>query len=189
MTSRVFRKVALDRLSSPEQLDQLVQVTPPQGWVALGILAGLLLAVVLWGWFGSISVEITAAGILQLRESRVAFPLAKQELEAILLLPVEEGRKVAPGMEAHLFLGTRNDDEQRFISGDVRGVEVVTGDGGQFARVEVSVRQGGNASASSLIQSSSLNSTSSAKVTGRIVVQHTRPLQLLIPALRGLGGM
>ena len=35
----IFRKVALERLSSPEQLDQLLQVTDPKGWMALGALA------------------------------------------------------------------------------------------------------------------------------------------------------
>ncbi len=34
----IFRKVALERLSSPEQLDQLLQVTDPKGWLALGAL-------------------------------------------------------------------------------------------------------------------------------------------------------
>jgi HlyD family secretion protein len=29
----IFRKVSLERLSSPEQLDQLMQVTDPRGWL------------------------------------------------------------------------------------------------------------------------------------------------------------
>jgi len=31
----IFRQAALDRLSSPEQLDRLMQVTLPTGWIAL----------------------------------------------------------------------------------------------------------------------------------------------------------
>ena len=38
----IFRKVALERLSSPEQLDQLMQVTSPKGWLALAGLGALL---------------------------------------------------------------------------------------------------------------------------------------------------
>ena len=35
MKDRLFRKVALERLSSPERLDELMQLTTPGGWLAL----------------------------------------------------------------------------------------------------------------------------------------------------------
>jgi HlyD family secretion protein len=60
----IFRKVALERLSSPEQLDQLLQVTDPQGWLALAAVAALLAAALGWGVFGSIPTEAAGAGIL-----------------------------------------------------------------------------------------------------------------------------
>ena len=60
----IFRKVALERLSSPEQLDQLLQVTSPQGWLALGTLGAILLASLGWGIWGTIPTEATGAGIL-----------------------------------------------------------------------------------------------------------------------------
>jgi HlyD family secretion protein len=60
----IFRKVALERLSSPEQLDQLLQVTSPQGWLALGTLGAILLASLGWGVWGTIPTEATGAGIL-----------------------------------------------------------------------------------------------------------------------------
>lgn len=61
---QIFRKVALERLSSPEQLDQLMQVTTPQGWLALTALGVLLATAVAWGVYGSIPTEATGAGIL-----------------------------------------------------------------------------------------------------------------------------
>ncbi len=60
----VFRKVSLERLSSPEQLDQLMQVTNPRGWLALGALVALLIAAFIWGIFGSIPTEAFGEGIL-----------------------------------------------------------------------------------------------------------------------------
>jgi HlyD family secretion protein len=60
----IFRKVALERLSSPEQLDQLLQVTDPQGWLALAAVAALVAAALGWGFFGSIPTEAPGAGIL-----------------------------------------------------------------------------------------------------------------------------
>lgn len=60
----VYRKVALERLSSPEQLDQLLQVTNPQGWLALSALLALLIAALVWGFLGSIPTEAAGQGIL-----------------------------------------------------------------------------------------------------------------------------
>ncbi len=60
----IFRKVALERLSSPEQLDQLMQVTSPRGWLALWAMVALAGAALLWGVFGSIPTEAIGEGIL-----------------------------------------------------------------------------------------------------------------------------
>lgn len=60
----IFRKVSLERLSSPEQLDQLMQVTNPRGWLALISLLLLLTTALLWGFFGAIPTEAIGEGIL-----------------------------------------------------------------------------------------------------------------------------
>jgi hypothetical protein len=64
MNSNVFRKVSLERMSSPEQLDQMMQVTTPRGWVVLAALIVLIIFAVFWGIFGSISTKVTGMGIL-----------------------------------------------------------------------------------------------------------------------------
>lgn len=64
MNPDVYRKVAIERLSSPEQLDSLVRVTSPRGWLAL-IGIGLLIAAALyWGIFGTMSTMVSAQGVL-----------------------------------------------------------------------------------------------------------------------------
>jgi HlyD family secretion protein len=60
----IFRKVALDRLSSPEQLDRLMQVTSPKGWIALWALGGVLVLALIWGIFGIIPTKVNGQGIL-----------------------------------------------------------------------------------------------------------------------------
>lgn len=60
----IFRKVSLERLSSPEQLDQLMQVTRPRGWVALGALGGLIVLAVLWGFVGVVPSRVAGQGML-----------------------------------------------------------------------------------------------------------------------------
>ena len=60
----MFRKAALAKLSSPEQLDSLMQVTTPKGWIALIGLIVLILAGLVWGIFGRTAERVSGAGIL-----------------------------------------------------------------------------------------------------------------------------
>lgn len=60
----LFRKSALDRLSSPEQLDTLMQVTSPLGWAALSAMGGLLVVAFLWSIFGNLPTKVMGQGIL-----------------------------------------------------------------------------------------------------------------------------
>jgi HlyD family secretion protein len=60
----VFRKVSLDRLSSPEQLDQLMQVTDARGWIILAAFSTVLVIAVLWGFLGKIEQDVPCSGML-----------------------------------------------------------------------------------------------------------------------------
>jgi HlyD family secretion protein len=60
----VFRKVSLDRLSSPEQLDQLMQVTDARGWIILSSFGIVLATAVLWGCLGSVAHDVPCSGML-----------------------------------------------------------------------------------------------------------------------------
>ena len=64
MGKEIFRKVSLERLSSPEQLDQLMKVTTPAGWVSLAAIGGLLVVMLTWGLTGSIPTKVAGQGIL-----------------------------------------------------------------------------------------------------------------------------
>jgi HlyD family secretion protein len=95
----IFRKVALERLSSPEQLDQLLQVTNPRGWLALGALGAVLLASLAWAVLGSIPTEAGGEGIL-LRQGGVTSLVAAEQgqVEEVLVAVgdrIEKGQVVA----------------------------------------------------------------------------------------------
>jgi HlyD family secretion protein len=64
MPPQIFRRIALDRLASPEQLDQLTQVTTPRGWISLAALYLLLVTGVVWGVVGRLPEKVTGNGIL-----------------------------------------------------------------------------------------------------------------------------
>ena len=60
----IFRKVSLERLSSPEQLDHALHVTTPKGWVGLLALFSVLAAALTWGILGSIETTVTGQGLV-----------------------------------------------------------------------------------------------------------------------------
>ena len=64
MAKQIFRKVALERMSSPEQLDQLITITSPLGWLSLFAVGALLASAVFWGMYGSIPTKVQGQGIL-----------------------------------------------------------------------------------------------------------------------------
>jgi HlyD family secretion protein len=64
MRTDIFRKVALDRLSSPEQLDQMMQVTTPRGWLGLATLGALVVVALFWSVVGNIPERVEGQGIL-----------------------------------------------------------------------------------------------------------------------------
>ena len=95
----IFRKVSLERLSSPEQLDQLMQVTSPKGWIALLSMIGLLTIALVWGFLGYIPTTAAGNGIL-LRKGGVATIVSAgsgQVAEVLVALGdvVEKGQVVA----------------------------------------------------------------------------------------------
>ncbi|MBL1178792.1 NHLP bacteriocin system secretion protein [Pantanalinema sp. GBBB05] len=60
----IFRKEALERLSTPEQLDQLPQVTGSMSWLFLLTLSGLIVGAFVWSFLGRIPVTVEGKGIL-----------------------------------------------------------------------------------------------------------------------------
>jgi HlyD family secretion protein len=63
-SSPLFRKVALERMSSPEQLDQLLRVTTPRAWFALIGLIALVSVTILWGFLGQVTSKVGGQGVL-----------------------------------------------------------------------------------------------------------------------------
>ncbi len=63
-SERIFRKVALERASSPEQLDLLMRVTNPRSWIMLLGLIVLLSTGIAWSIMGQIPVQVSSPAVL-----------------------------------------------------------------------------------------------------------------------------
>ena len=60
----LYREKALKKLSSPEQLDQLITVVNPRGWIALAATGLVVVLFVIWLFYGSIPISIDGDGIM-----------------------------------------------------------------------------------------------------------------------------
>jgi HlyD family secretion protein len=94
MNTDIFRKVSLARLSSPDQLDQILRVTTPKNWIALtGI--GLLLSVAVgWGYLGSVPTKASGQGVIV--RSGGVLNVVSPAAGILLSMPVKIGDRIKP---------------------------------------------------------------------------------------------
>ena len=59
MNESIFRQKSLERISSPEEIDNYMKVTRPSLWLVLGVIVLLLAALILW----SVTVRIEATTV------------------------------------------------------------------------------------------------------------------------------
>ena len=60
----VFRQAALDKLASPEQLDQLMQITSLRSWLGLVGIFLIVIATIIWSFIGEIPTKVNGKGLL-----------------------------------------------------------------------------------------------------------------------------
>lgn len=110
-SERIFRAAAIERLSSPEQLDQLVRITRPFDWAAALAIGLALVSVVAWSLIGKIATRTPGDGILIIGGGQVvdAVSAAAGRLESI---NVAINQRVSRGQViARIF---QTDAEQRY---------------------------------------------------------------------------
>jgi hypothetical protein len=91
--SSIFRKESLERLSSPEQLDQLMQVVRLRNWIPLASLGTLVGLALLWSILGRIPITATGKGIL------VHPDASSDELMGLLYFDSDQANLIQPGTE------------------------------------------------------------------------------------------
>ena len=55
--SELFRKKSMDRISSPEELNDYIRVTTPSVWLVLTATVIILVGTLIWGALGTVDVE------------------------------------------------------------------------------------------------------------------------------------
>ena len=89
MKEEIFRKKSLDRIKSPEALNDYVRVANPGVWLLLAAVIALLLGAIAWGVFGRI--ETMAAAIVRVENG-----------EAFCCVEADEADRIEAGMTVKL---------------------------------------------------------------------------------------
>lgn len=89
MENQLFRKSSIERVSSPEQLNDYVCVSNPSVWMILAAVIVLLIGVCAWGVFGKLDTKISTAGV-------------SQNGIFICFVAEENAAKIKPGMELNV---------------------------------------------------------------------------------------
>ena len=95
MSNTLFRKNSLDRISSPEQLNDYIKVSNPSIWIVLIALFILFAVVFVWGITGSMPTSISISGVTQ-------------EGEAVCYLDTAHAGAVKAGQEVKIQISNQD---------------------------------------------------------------------------------
>ena len=65
MNSNLFRKKSIDRVSSPEQLNDRIRVTDSGIWLLLVGIVLVLVGILVWGFFGRLNTTLPAGAVTE----------------------------------------------------------------------------------------------------------------------------
>lgn len=65
MDNQIFRKKSLEKVSSPEQLNDYIRVSNPGVWIVLAAVIVLLVGVCVWGIFGQLETTVGSAAVVK----------------------------------------------------------------------------------------------------------------------------
>lgn len=94
MSTGFFRKSALEKLSTPEKLDQLIKVTDRKAWIILLTVIVAFGTGITWSIFGKVKTKLNAIGVVQGGEVHEVVSTAQGQL---IDLKVAIGDKVRKG--------------------------------------------------------------------------------------------
>lgn len=116
----VFRKTALERLSSPDQLDSMLKITSPMSWLGIGAAAVLAAVVTAWSFMGTIPDMVSAPGFLVYSyNTNTLYSPALGTVKNLLVYPGEVVEEGTPVMELYSSTGdviTVESDQSGIVS-------------------------------------------------------------------------
>lgn len=99
--SQIFSQEALDKLRSPEKLDEMLPITTPINWMALIAILVLLFSIILWSIFGAFTVKADGMGLIM--DSAGVLNISHVATGKISKIYIKPGEKIKKGdLIAHM---------------------------------------------------------------------------------------
>ena len=151
----IFRQQSLSRVSSPEELDQYLQVTGPGVWMTLAVIIVLLIGVFSWMIFGKLDTTVPVA-------------VMAQNGQTVCLIPAEQAETVRGGS---VTVG----ETSYTISDAGYSVQLVS------SEMDVNLRLAGQLAEGTLVQPMAVDGTLADGIyAGEIVVETVNPIKFII---------
>ena len=99
MNQQLFRKKSIDKVSSPEQLNEYIRVANPGVWMVLAAIVILLAGVIVWGIIGRLDTTLSTAVVCEDGRSVIYVKEADAEkLEVGMIVRVGDQECVVSGI-------------------------------------------------------------------------------------------
>ena len=126
--AELYRKSALEKISSPEQLDKTLTVTSPLSWLVLIGITLIIAATTVWGFLGTIPMSVTVQGIIASPDSTNA--VYADESGTVVSVLVHEGSDIHFGDTVLTYKDGRDEIKTIYSDqvGTVSGIAVQAGE-------------------------------------------------------------
>ncbi len=114
MEKSIFRKSSLEKISSPEQLNDYVKVTSGGVWLLMAALFSLVLAVGIWAFTGTIPDTVEFRGIVYEGQS--------EEQIVYAYVPMGVAKRVEVGMDVQISPEYAPREEYGYIYGVIHAI-------------------------------------------------------------------
>ena len=110
MPDSIFRKKSIERLSSPEELSDYLQVTKPSVWAVLISVIIIIAALFVWSFF--VSIESYASGTASVRDGVITMTFDNDKIAE----KVETGMSVSVGEANAEIISVGKNDSGKIIA-------------------------------------------------------------------------
>ena len=91
MNTQLFRKQAMDKLQSPDRLNEMVKITKPHHWLSILAMGLIIIYFIVWSVTGRLPNSVSGKGILLQSGGVMEVPaLAAGQVDRVLVNPGDE---------------------------------------------------------------------------------------------------
>lgn len=122
--AEIYRKSVLEKLSSPDQLDRMIVITPPTFWLSMLGVAGIIVVALVWSIFGRLPVNVSGNGIMV--SSDGMFGIYSEAQGVLAEITVSQGDTVTKGQVVATIADGDTRDTVQELEKRIAAVEAVT---------------------------------------------------------------